>query len=153
MKTIKAHELESNVEKSFLFAPLFIYLFLFRGFHQAQLHFTNIYNRYESKDEGSANGHEVPARQTPTFDPICLVLMLFRHMSYGNELVLVVWVAFSLLIYSARPNINLFKAWTGGVLTNSWNYCLKTFFLLWSKTTARAILEPALFDGLVNWLV
>ena len=40
---------------------------LFRGFHQAQLHFTNIYNRYESKDEGSANGHEVPARQTPKY--------------------------------------------------------------------------------------
>ena len=46
---------------------LLFYLFLFRGFHQAQLHFTNIYNRYESKDEGSANGHEVPARQTPKY--------------------------------------------------------------------------------------
>ena len=43
------------------------YFILFRGFHQAQLHFTNIYNRYESKDEGSANGHEVPARQTPRY--------------------------------------------------------------------------------------
>ena len=50
---------------TFFFLILFIYLF--RGFHQAQLHFTNIYNRYESKDEGSANGHEVPARQTPFF--------------------------------------------------------------------------------------
>ena len=29
--------------------------------------FINIYNRYDSKDEGSANGHEVPARQTPKY--------------------------------------------------------------------------------------
>ena len=71
--------------------------YLFRGFHQAQLHFTNIYNRYESKDEGSANGHEVPARQTPNHNPWAQILpeslcfpfyLLFKVSSASNNLLM-----------------------------------------------------------------
>ena len=81
VKTIKAHELESNMEKSFLFAPL---------------------------------------TQSASF-------WCFSDMIYGNELVLDLWFESRFRFLYIVPNIKLFKAWTGGVLTNSWNYCLKTF--------------------------
>ena len=81
VKTIKAHELESNVEKSFLFAPL---------------------------------------TQSASF-------WCFSDMIYGNELVLDLWFESRFRFLYIVPNIKLFKAWTGGILTNSWNYCLKTF--------------------------